>query len=55
MNRAKAELYKDESELFVFKEAFDWFIEKLDVNYPNRPISDYSYFKDAKNKKKYAG
>lgn len=50
MNRAKAELYKDESELFVFKEVFDWFIEKLDVNYPNRPISDYSYFRDAKNK-----
>ncbi len=50
MNRAKAELYKDESELLIFKEVFGWFIEKLDVNYPNRPISDYSYFRDAKNK-----
>ena len=50
MNRAKAELYKDESELFVFKEVFDWFVNKLDVNYPNRPISNYSYFREVKNK-----
>ena len=50
MNRAKGELYKEKSELFVFKDVFDWFVEKLDVNYPNRPISDYSYFRDAENK-----
>lgn len=50
MNRAKSELYKQESELTIFKDVFDWFVNKLDVNYPNRPISDYSYFKDAKDK-----
>ena len=50
MNRAKGELYKEESELIVFKDVFDWFVHKLDVNYPNRPISDYSYFRDAENK-----
>jgi AAA15 family ATPase/GTPase len=50
MNRAKSELYKHESELLIFKKVFDWFVEKLDVNYPNRPISNYSYFRDAKNK-----
>jgi len=50
MNRSKAELYKDKSELYVFKEVFDWFMQKLDINYPDRPISDYSYFRDVKNK-----
>jgi len=49
MNRAKGELYKEKSELSVFKDVFDWFVEKLDVNYPNRPISDYSYFRDSEN------
>ena len=50
MNRAKGELYKEKSELFVFKDVFDWFVSRLDVNYPNRPISDYSYFRDLENK-----
>ena len=50
MNRSKGELYKEKSGLSVFKDVFDWFVEKLDVNYPNRPISDYSYFRDAENK-----
>ena len=50
MNRSKGELYKEKSELSIIKDVFDWFVEKLDVNYPNRPISDYSYFRDAENK-----
>jgi len=50
MNRAKGELYKEKSELVVFRDVFNWFVGKLDVNYPNRPISDYSYFRDTENK-----
>ena len=44
MNRNKFELYKEQSELSVLKEVYTWFERKLDINYPNRPFSDYSYF-----------
>lgn len=50
MNRAKNELYKGKNDLTIFKDIFEWFETKLDVNYPNRPISDYSYFRDTANK-----
>jgi AAA15 family ATPase/GTPase len=50
MNRAKSDLYKEESELIVFNKVYEWFEGSLDVNYPNRPISDYSYFRDVENK-----
>ncbi|MCY6371226.1 AAA family ATPase [Clostridium ganghwense] len=49
-NRAKSELYKSKNELSIFKDVYNWFAEKLDVNYPDRPISDYSYFRDSNNK-----
>jgi len=45
-NKAKSELYKSKNELSILKDVYDWFAEKLDVNYPDRPISDYSYFRD---------
>lgn len=45
-NKSKSELYKSKNELSILKEVFDWFAEKLDVNYPDRPISDYSYFRN---------
>jgi AAA15 family ATPase/GTPase len=50
MNRAKGELYKEPSELSVFREVYRWFSESLSINYLNRPISDFSYFKDVENK-----
>ena len=50
MNRAKNELYKEKNDLTIFKDIFEWFEDRLDVNYPNRPISDYSYFRDTANK-----
>lgn len=50
MNRAKSELYKEDSELSIFKDVYTWFNLKLDVNYPDRPISNYSYFSDVENK-----
>ena len=45
-NKAKSELYKSKNELSILKDVYDWFAEKLDVNSPDRPISDYSYFRD---------
>lgn len=48
--KAKSELYKIKNELSILKYVYEWFSEKLDVNYPDRPISDYSYFRDINNK-----
>jgi AAA15 family ATPase/GTPase len=50
MNRAKSDLYKKESELSIFKDVYTWFVKSLDVNYLDRPISNYSYFSDVENK-----
>jgi len=50
MNRAKSELYKNENILSIFRKIFLWFAHSFDVNYPDRPISDYSYFRDVDNK-----
>lgn len=49
-DKAKAILYTSKNELSIFKDVYNWFSEKLDVNYPDRPISDYSYFRDNNNK-----
>lgn len=50
MNRAKRDLYKNNSELSIFNDIYTWFNKSLDVNYPDRPISNYSYFSDVENK-----
>ncbi|WXR61189.1 ATP/GTP-binding protein [Peptostreptococcaceae bacterium AGR-M142] len=44
MNQNKDNFYKDNSEAIILKKMFDWFKYKLDINYPDRAISDYSYF-----------
>lgn len=49
INRNKMSLYKEEPELKVFKEIYDWFEDGLDINYPNRVFSDYSYFMTKSN------
>lgn len=43
MNRNKKTLYQQYSKAVVFQEIYEWISENLDINYPNRPISDYSY------------
>ena len=45
-SKAKRTLYEKNNELDVFKKVFEWFEDYLDVNYPDRPISDYSYFQN---------
>lgn len=50
MNREKEELYKEPNEFSIFQRVYQWFADILDVNYPERPISDYSYFRDTDNK-----
>ncbi|MHB1454275.1 MAG: AAA family ATPase [Saccharofermentanales bacterium] len=50
MNRAKDELYKSKSELTILRDIFKWIHNTLDINYPDEPISGYSYFRDTENK-----
>lgn len=49
MNRDKSEMYKRKSELSAFKNINDWFKFDLDINYPDRPFSTYSYFMTKSN------
>jgi AAA15 family ATPase/GTPase len=44
MNRNKSDLYKKENELRPFRDVFKWFKTNLDINYPDKLFSDYSYF-----------
>lgn len=44
MNRNKDELYKEQSNLNTIRDVFRWFRINLDINYPDRPVSTYSYF-----------
>lgn len=43
MNKNKKNLYKEHDEAIPFKNVYMWVEHTLDVNYPDRPISNYSY------------
>ena len=49
MNQNKKNLYEEYSEAEVLKNIYMWIKNSLDVNYPDRPISDYSYMADNDN------
>lgn len=44
MNRNKSDLYKKKSELMVFHNIYKWFTKNLDIIYPTKMFSNYSYF-----------
>lgn len=44
MNQNKDNFYSENEEALILSDMFKWVKFKLDVNYPDRPISDYSYF-----------
>lgn len=44
MNRNKGEIYRQDCKLNIFRDVYGWFKHSLDVNYPDRPISNFSYF-----------
>jgi len=46
MNQNKESLYEEESDLFIYKKIFNWIKYNLSVNYPDRPITNYSYLID---------
>jgi len=44
MNRNKDGFYRGHKEACVLKDIFQWFKLQLDINYPDRPITDNNYF-----------
>lgn len=54
MNDNKDNLYKDfkdDYQVVVFKNVYEWFTKVLDINYPDRPISASLYLTDEKKLK----
>lgn len=49
MNQNKKDLYKQYSSVRVIQKVFNWVKFRLDINYPDRPISNYSYMANAEN------
>ena len=47
MNQNKRTLYENSESAAILKDVFAWFQTELDINYPNQPISDYSYLAQA--------
>ena len=43
MNQNKKNLYESYKEAGILKDVFSWMQDSLDINYPDQPISDYSY------------
>ncbi len=49
MNQNKKTLYQQYKDAAVFQDVYQWIRMGLDINYPDRPISDYSYMADTEN------
>ena len=43
MNKNKKTLYQQYKSVAIFQDIYLWISDNLDINYPDRPISDYSY------------
>lgn len=43
MNQNKKNLYQKYEKVSIIRDVFYWINNQLDINYPNQPISDYSY------------
>ena len=43
MNQNKKNLYENHKTAAVLKDVFLWIKDSLDINYPDQPVSDYSY------------
>lgn len=49
LNQNKDTLYSDIEEAKILRNIYYWFKSKFDINYPDRAISDYSYFSTNEN------
>lgn len=51
MNRNKKTLYEKYKRASILRDVYLWMERALDINYPDEPISNYSYMADTKNVK----
>ncbi len=49
MNQNKKTLYQQFERAVIFQDVYMWIKNKLNINYPERPISDYSYMAETEN------
>lgn len=49
MNQNKKTLYQQFEQAAIFQNVYMWIKNQLDINYPDRPISDYSYMAETEN------
>ncbi len=49
MNQNKKTLYQQFEQAAIFQDVYMWIRNNLDMNYPDRPISDYSYMAETEN------
>lgn len=49
MNQNKNNLYKKYKSATILKDIYLWFRDNLDINFPDQPISDYSYMAETEN------
>ncbi len=49
MNQNKKTLYQQFEEAAIFQNIYMWMRNDLDINYPDRTISDYSYMAETEN------
>lgn len=49
MNQNKKTLYQQFEQAAIFQNVYMWIKNHLDINYPDRPISDYSYMAETEN------
>lgn len=49
MNQNKDSLYAKDSDIKIYRRVYNWFKYKLSVNYPDRPITNYSYLMDSES------
>ncbi|MEY8331362.1 AAA family ATPase, partial [Lachnospiraceae bacterium 48-33] len=49
MNQNKKTLYQQFEQAAIFQDVYMWIRNNLDINYPDRPISDYSYMAETEN------
>lgn len=52
MNQNKDTLYGDDSPIEVYRTLYRWFRNKLSVNHPDEPITQYTYFFDSQDSSK---
>lgn len=49
MNQNKKNLYQEYDKAIILKEVYGWVNNSLDINYPDMPLSDYSYMAKTEN------